>query len=205
MGTGRDLLAARQDGSEFPVEVGLNSTATSLGDIVIATVVDITERKRTSHEENVHERMQERVQACQQLGMPAAVLRQDGQVVLTNPLFVKLHSQFVFNDDRIEVADPTANESFRRELASLDRRNHDKIVYSNPVLAADGHTRLIFHLLPIEGTFGSTLGILIVTTLNALEVPLPKLVERLFAHARPRRHSKPAQHRCLHVYRKGRG
>src|SRR5665647_1619207 len=42
MGTGRDLLGARKDESEFPVEVGLNSMATSMEDIVIATVVDIT-------------------------------------------------------------------------------------------------------------------------------------------------------------------
>jgi PAS domain S-box-containing protein len=183
MGTGRDLLGIRKDGSEFPVEVGLNSTATSLGDVVIATVVDITERTRAADENYVHERVQERLQVCQQLGIPAAVLRQDAQVVLTNPLFEKLHSQFVFNDDRIEVADPTANESFKKQLAHLDRRNRNKIVYSHPVLAADGHTPLVFHLLPMEGSFGSTLGILVVTTLNALEVPLPKLVERLFALA----------------------
>jgi len=181
MGTNRDLLGMRKDGSEFAVEVGLNSMATSMGNVVVATIVDITERKRAADEKNVHERVRERVQICQQLGMPAAVLRQDGQVVLTNPLFKELHSQFVFKDGRIEVSDPTANEFFKQGLVSLNSRNRDKIVYSNPVMAADGHTSLIFHLLPMEGSFGSTLGILIVTTLNALEVPLTSLVERLFA------------------------
>ena len=167
MGTGRDLLGVRKDGSEFPVEVGLNSMATSMGNVVVATIVDITERKRAADEKIIHERVQERVQVCQQLGMPAAVLQQAGQVVLTNPLFKELHSQFVFKGDRIEIADPTANEFFKQELASLDRRNRDKIVYSSPVLAADGYPPLIFHLLPMEGSFGSTLGILVVTTLDA--------------------------------------
>jgi PAS domain S-box-containing protein len=180
MGTGRDFLGERKDGSEFPVEVGLNSMATSMGNVVVATIVDITERKRAADETTVHERVQERVQVCQQLGMPAAVLRQDGRAVLTNPLFKDLHSQLVFNGDRIEIADPTANELFKQELASLDRRNRDKVVYSNPVMAADGHTPLIFHLLPMKGSFGSTFGILIVTTLNPSEVPLTNLVERLF-------------------------
>jgi PAS domain S-box-containing protein len=181
MGTGRDLLGARKDGSEFLVEVGLNSMATSMGNVVVATIVDITERKRAADEKNVHERAQERVQICQQLGMPAAVLRQDGRAVFTNPLFKELHSQFVFNGDWIEIADPTANEFFKQQLASLDRRNRDKIVYSSPVLAADGYPPLIFHLLPMEGSFGSTLGILVVTTLDALYVPSTNLVERLFA------------------------
>src|SRR5664279_3499751 len=151
MGTNRDLFGMRKDGSEFAVEVGLNSMATSLGNVVVATIVDITERKRAADEKIIHERVQERVQVYQQLGIPAAVLQQAGQVVLTNPLFKDLHSQFVFKGDRIEVSDPTVNESFKQELASLDRRNHDKIVYSSPVFAADGHTPLIFHLLPMEG------------------------------------------------------
>jgi PAS domain S-box-containing protein len=183
MGTNRDLFGMRKDGSEFAVEVGLNSMATSLGNVVVATIVDITERKRAADEKNAHERVQERVQVCQQLGMPAAVLREDGRAVITNPLFKELHSQFVFNGDRIEIADPTANGFFKQQLASLDRRNRDKIVYSSPVLAADGYPPLIFHLLPMEGSFGSTLGILVVTTLDARDVPLTNLVERLFALA----------------------
>jgi DNA-binding CsgD family transcriptional regulator len=155
--------------------------ATSLGNVVVATIVDITERKRAADKKNAHERMQERVQVCQQLGMPAAVLREDGRAVVMNPLFKELHSQFVFNGDRIEIADPTANEFFKQQLASLDRRNRDKIVYSSPVLAADGYPPLIFHLLPMEGSFGSTFGILVVTTLDTRDVPSTNLVERLFA------------------------
>lgn len=183
MGTGRDLLGARKDGSEFPVEVGVNSMATSMGSVVVATVVDITERKRAAEEKAVYERVQERVQVCQQLGMPAAVLRQNGRAVLTNSLFKELHSQFVFNSGRIEIVDPTANELFKQQLASLDCRNRDKIVYSIPVLAAGGYPPLIFHLLPMEGSSGSTLAILVVITLDAPDVPSTNLVERLFALA----------------------
>jgi PAS domain S-box-containing protein len=183
MGTGRDLFGVRKDGSEFAVEIGLNSTLTGMGNVVIATVVDITERKRAADEENVHERVRKKVQIFQQIGMPATILRQDGRVVLTNPLFKELQSQFVLRDDQIEVADRTANEFFKQELASLDRRNHGKIVYPSPVLAASGYPPLIFHLLPMEGSFESTLGILVVTTLDALGVPLTDLVERLFALA----------------------
>jgi PAS domain S-box-containing protein len=46
MGAGRDLYARRHDGSEFPVEIGLNPIETAEGPMVLAAIVDITERKR---------------------------------------------------------------------------------------------------------------------------------------------------------------
>jgi PAS domain S-box-containing protein len=44
MGTNRSFLGVRKDGSEFPVEVGLNPAVMSTGQFVVVTVVDITER-----------------------------------------------------------------------------------------------------------------------------------------------------------------
>jgi PAS domain S-box-containing protein len=46
MGTGRDLHAVRRDGSEFPVEIGLNPIETDDGLLVLSVIIDITERKR---------------------------------------------------------------------------------------------------------------------------------------------------------------
>lgn len=45
MGAGRDLTAVRKDGSEFPVEIGLNPIVTDEGTYVLSAIVDNTARK----------------------------------------------------------------------------------------------------------------------------------------------------------------
>ena len=45
MGAGRDLFARRRDGSEVPVEIGLNPLETEEGTMVLSAIVDISERK----------------------------------------------------------------------------------------------------------------------------------------------------------------
>jgi PAS domain S-box-containing protein len=47
MGHGRELFGQTRDGRQVPIEIGLSSLSTEQGSLVLASIIDITERKRT--------------------------------------------------------------------------------------------------------------------------------------------------------------
>jgi PAS domain S-box-containing protein len=82
MGVGRDLFGRRKDGSEFPVEVGLNPIHTTEGLFVLASVIDITARKQAELEHQLQNMELARVGRVAVMGELAASLAHE----VNNPI-----------------------------------------------------------------------------------------------------------------------
>ncbi len=89
MAAARDLFALRKDGSEFPVEIGLNPIETDSGTMVLSAFVDISERRR------LEDRFRQVVEAA-----PNAMVMIDkaGRIVMVNT-----QAELVFGYARDEI------------------------------------------------------------------------------------------------------
>jgi protein-histidine pros-kinase len=114
MGVGRDLFGLRKDGTEVPIEIGLNPIATAQGAFTLATIADITERK------NAEEHLRLIVE-----GAPNANIVVDHAGIIT---LVNAQTERLFGYDRAELlgapVDMLVPERFRGGHGALRTGYH---------------------------------------------------------------------------------
>ena len=141
MGAGRDLFGRRKDGSEFPVEMGLNPIRTEQGLLVLASVIDITARKHAELEHQLQNMELARVGRVAVMGELAASLAHE----VNNPIGAMVAN--ASGGQRLIAAGKIETEQLNDLLADIvaDGRRAGEIVQSirNMVRKGKAHRSLI--------------------------------------------------------------
>lgn len=123
MGVGRDLFGRRKDNSEFPIEVGLSPLESSTENLVIATVVDITQRKQL-------EQKFSKVIDASPFGI--MLVDQKGIIQLVNDNLLKL-----FGYNKEELIDKTMDILLPERYQDMHAKHRNSYI-SSPSLRAMG-------------------------------------------------------------------
>ncbi len=82
IGSGLGLSARRRDGTEFPVEISLAPVSSRRGQLVFATVVDITTRLNLQDQlEQAHDELRRHAEELEQQGRQMSLLAQMGELL----------------------------------------------------------------------------------------------------------------------------
>jgi PAS domain S-box-containing protein len=176
MGAGRDLYGLRKDGSEFPVEIGLNPIDTDEGPMVLSAIVDISSRKR------LEERFRRVVESA-----PNAMVMIDGAGLIE---MVNAQAERVFGFSRDEML----GQSIEMLVPARFRGHHPELrtsFFNQPVSRPMGAGRELFGLRKDGSEFPVEIG------LNPIETDEGTMVLSAIVDISDRKHREESIHAAL--------
>lgn len=131
------------------------------------------------------ERARAMVTALGEIGLPAAVIRANGNVLALNDAFQLLGKQIeVVAFDEIVITNPSSHALMKQSLSALREERDLSRVRSIPIPATSDQPALIAHLIPIKGAahdiFSRAFTILVVTPLHGPAAPSEDILNGLF-------------------------
>ena len=176
MGAGRDLYGLRKDGSEFPIEIGLNPIQTDDGPMVLSAIVDITSRKR------LEERFRQVVESAPNA---MVMINADGVIEMVNA-----QTEGLFGYDRKELLGKTIEimvpERFRKRHPGLRGS-----FFTTPVSRPMGAGRDLYGLRKDGSEFPIEIG------LNPIETDEGTMVLSAIVDISDRKHKEERIHAAL--------
>ena len=144
MGAGRDLYGLKKDGSEFPIEIGLNPIETEDGTMVLSAIVDISSRKR------LEERFRQVVESAPNA---MVMINSKGNIEMVNT-----QAERVFAYDRKQML----GQPIEMLVPERFRRNHPGLrssFFSGPVSRPMGAGRDLYGLKSDGSEFPIEIGL----------------------------------------------